>query len=256
MTACRSRSITSSRSRFILSTSAFLKTYRGTNIATATVVLQVRDVSPTAKSTGYGHWPHLAFRRRDHAVSHGPQWRADQRQQHRRQHVVPACASHFPVTGHHIRQQELQRHPGDMRHRRRHTQLQSLNSNVREAKLLQPCREQVKLAKLLDHPALAQLAVNALLQCAGKPVAPEKAVGNDEASTGPQQAVRLRQQCALVRAVRMTTALERVCPVIAAAWQNRVFVVALDDAHTLTAAGCVVERMCVLHLPRYARESQ
>ena len=48
-------------------------------------------------------WPSLTFRRRDHAVGHGPQWCADQGQQHRRQHIVPACPGHFPLTGHHIR---------------------------------------------------------------------------------------------------------------------------------------------------------
>ena len=63
--------------------------------------------------------------------------------------------------------------------------LQILNGNVRKAKLLQPCREQVKPAKLLDYPAFAQLAVNAPLERAGKAVAPEKAVRNDEASAGP-----------------------------------------------------------------------
>ena len=84
----------------------------------------------------------------------------------------------------------------------------------------------------------------------------EKAVCNDEASAGPQQTMRLRQQRALVRAVRMATALQRVYAVIAGAWQNGVFVVALDDAHTLAAAGCFVERTCVLHLPRHSRQSQ
>jgi hypothetical protein len=80
-------------------------------------------------------WPPaaLAFCRRDRAVGHGSKWRADQRQEHWSQHVVPACAGHFPLAEHDIRQQKFQRHPGDVRDRRRHTHLQVLNGNFGEA---------------------------------------------------------------------------------------------------------------------------
>src|SRR5580700_2617596 len=118
--------------------------------------------------------------------------------------------------------------------------LQILNGDVGETKLFQPYREWMKLRQLFDDPALAQLAVNALLQCVGEPTARKKAVGNDESSSGPQQAVRLRQQSAFVYTVRVATAFQRVNPVVACALQSGVFVVALHDADTFTATGGLV----------------
>src|SRR5579862_331723 len=44
---------------------------------------------------GDAQWRQLAFRRRDHAVNHWPEWRADQWQEHRCKNIVPARASFF-----------------------------------------------------------------------------------------------------------------------------------------------------------------
>jgi len=90
--------------------------------------------------------------------------------------------------------------------------LQILNCDFGETKLSQPYREWMKLRQFFDDPALAQLAVNALLQGVGEPTARKKSVCNDEPSSGSQQAMRLRQQSAFVCTVRVATAFQRVNP--------------------------------------------
>ena len=62
--------------------------------------------------------------------------------------------------------------------RRRQAHLQALNGDICEAKLFQPCGEQVKLRQVFDNPSPAQFAVDALLLRAGEPFACDKAVRN------------------------------------------------------------------------------
>src|ERR1700736_162872 len=68
--------------------------------------------------------------------------------------------------------------------------------------------------------------------------------------------MRLRQKDALVRTGGVATALERIDSVVARTWQYCLFIVALDDAHPLTATGRVIQGTCILHLPGHPRNSE
>ncbi len=64
----------------------------------------------------------------------------------------------------------------------------------------------------------------------------------------------LRQQSTLVRSVCVASALDRVGPIVAAARQDSVFVIAFQHTYALAAAGCLIERSGALHLPGDTRE--
>jgi hypothetical protein len=191
----------------------------------------------------------LAFGCVDHAVGHWTEGRADQRQQDWGEDVIPAGARHLALAEDHIGQQEFERDPGDVRDGWRYAQLQVLDCDVGEAEVLEGRGEAVEMREIFDDPALAEFAVDALLEAGCESAGSEETVCDDEATAWPEKAVRFGEERAFVGAVGVATALEGVDAVVAGTGQSGRFIVSLQDVDALTTAGRFVERVCLLYLP-------
>ena len=122
-------------------------------------------------------------------------------------------------------EKEFESDPRDMENRRGDAGLNLLDDDVAEAGALEFAGERLDLTQSIDDPAIAKSAIDGSLRAAQFSCT-EEAVGNHEAASRPEKAVRFADQSGLVCAGAVTTALDCVDGVEGFGWEAGVFVVA------------------------------
>ena len=121
--------------------------------------------------------------------------------------VVPAGASHFSRTEEDGREKEFERHERDVEDRECDAGLDLLDCDIAEAGAFEFSREGADFAEGVDDPAVAESAVDGLLQVVEFPWA-LKAIGDDDSASGAKDAVRFPDEAGFVRADAVAAAFD------------------------------------------------
>ena len=103
--------------------------------------------------------------------------KTNERQEDRCEYIVPARTSHFASAGHNGREQELERDPWDVEDRGHHARLHLLDNDIPKTYALKFVCELVNLAESIDDPAIAEPAVDGVLQAPIRRGAKQEAIG-------------------------------------------------------------------------------
>jgi len=184
----------------------------------------------------------------DNVVCHGSDGVADEREQNWCEEVVPAGARHFAMAEDNISQQEFECDPRDVEDGRCYTGLHLLHGNIAEADALEFTGEVFDLTEGVNRPAITKRSTDPLLRTA-ELSGSKKAVGNNDAAAGAQDAMCFAEERGFVGASGIATAFDRIEGIEACGRKAGVLVVAERNLDAGGARAGLVECATVLKLP-------